>query len=170
MVASNTITDILNSWADFGIFAYVLPFLMIFAVIFGILNKTNVLGNNKGVQAVISLAVGLMALQFDYVSNFFATILPYAGIGLAVLLVALILMGLITQDEKVAKWIWLGLGFIIFIAVVLFSFYDFAWFGGYGGENVWQGALVLVVILIGMAIAIFGMGNKGSGGSGSSSS
>jgi len=167
MVASNTITDILNSWADFGIFAYVLPFLMIFAVVFGILNKTGVLGNNKGVQAVISLAVGLMALQFDYVSNFFATIFPYAGIGLSVLLVALILMGLITEDTKVSKWIWLGLGFIIFIAVVLFSFYDFSWFGGYGGENVWQGALVLVVILIGMAIAVFGMSNKGSNSSSS---
>jgi len=73
-----TITTILNQWADFGIFAYALPFLMIFAMVFGILNKTSLLGDNKGVQATIALAMGLLALQFDYVTNFYATIFPYA--------------------------------------------------------------------------------------------
>ncbi len=156
MAYGNTITEILNTWADFGIFAYVLPFLMIFAVIFGILNKSKILGDNKGVQAVISLAIGLMALQFDYVSNFFATIFPYAGIGLAVLLVAMILMGLITQDNNVSKWIWLTLGFIIFVVVILFSFADFAWFGGYAGTDVWKGILTAVLIVGIMAFVIWG--------------
>ena len=47
---ANTITNILNTWADLGVFAYVLPFLMIFAVVFGILSKTEILGKNKGVR------------------------------------------------------------------------------------------------------------------------
>ena len=66
----DTITEVLNQWADAGVFAYLLPFLFIFAVVFGILNKTKVLGENKGVQATIALALGLLSLQFDYVSNF----------------------------------------------------------------------------------------------------
>ena len=84
-----TITDILNIWADYGVFAYALPFLLIFAIVFGILSKTDILGKNKGVQATIALAVGLLSLQFDYVTNFYATIFPYAGIGISILLVAI---------------------------------------------------------------------------------
>ena len=32
-----SIGDVLNRWADLGVFAYVLPFLMIFALVYGIL-------------------------------------------------------------------------------------------------------------------------------------
>src|SRR3989344_7721104 len=115
MAYITTITDVLNQWADIGVFAYLLPFLMIFAVVYGILSKTDLLGDNRGVNATIALAIGLLALQFDYVSNFFASIFPYTGIGIAVLLVALILMGLISDsDEKWPKFVWFGIGFIIF--------------------------------------------------------
>ena len=85
----NTITDVLNQWSEAGVFAYLLPFLFIFAVVFGILSKTKVLGDNKGVQATIALAIGLLSLQFDYVSNFFSIFLPYAGIGIAILLIGI---------------------------------------------------------------------------------
>ena len=121
-MAANTITDVLNTWADYGVFAYVLPFLMIFALVYGLLSKSKLLGENKGVHATLALVIGLLALQFDYVSNFFATIFPYAGIGIAVLLVALILMGVLTDDEKSAKWIFFGIGAVIFIVVLLYSY------------------------------------------------
>jgi len=69
---ATTITDVLNQWADMGVFAYVLPFLMIFAIIYGILTKTEILGKNRGVNATIALAAGLLALQFDYVPKYFS--------------------------------------------------------------------------------------------------
>ena len=56
MAYATTITDVLNQWAEIGVFAYVLPFLMIFAVIYGILSKTQILGGRKGVDATIALA------------------------------------------------------------------------------------------------------------------
>ena len=105
MVAYGSITDVLNVWADAGVFAYVLPFLMIFAVVFGILNKTKVLGESKGVQATIALALGLLSLQFDYVSNFFSIFMPYTGIGIAVLLVAVILTGLVIDEDDKNHWV-----------------------------------------------------------------
>ena len=114
MASVTTITDVLNTWADYGVFAYVLPFLMIFALVYGLLSKSKLLGENRGVHATLALVIGLLALQFDYVSNFFATIFPYAGIGISVLLVALILMGVLTDDEDAAKWIFFGIGAVIF--------------------------------------------------------
>ena len=114
------ITDILNIWASYGVFAYALPFLLIFAIVFGILSKTKLLGDNKGVQATIALAMGLLALQFDYVTNFYATIFPYAGIGIAILLVAMILMGAAAEDLNWSKYVWFGIGVVIF-TIILFT-------------------------------------------------
>jgi len=154
------ISDILNQWSDFGIFAYALPFLMIFAMVFGILSKTKLLGDNKGVQATIALAFGLLALQFDYVTNFYATIFPYAGIGISVLLVALILMGLIYSDST-KGWldkVWFGIGALIFIIVILTSLSDFTWAGGMGYSlaQSWP-AIVAGLVLLGiMALIIYG--------------
>ena len=93
-MALYSLTDVMNSWADQGVFAYGLPFLLIFAIIFGVLGKSKLLGDNKGVQATVALAVGLLALQFDLVTNFYATIFPYAGVAISVLVVAIILMAL----------------------------------------------------------------------------
>jgi len=157
-----TITTILNQWADFGIFAYALPFLMIFAMVFGILNKTSLLGDNKGVQATIALAMGLLALQFDYVTNFYATIFPYAGIGISVLLVALILMGLI-YDSGNKGWldkVWFGIGVVIFLVVLFTSLSSFSWMGGMGlsVSQAWPAILAGMILLGLMALIIWGGG------------
>ncbi len=153
MAYPNTITDILNQWADFGVFAYILPFLMIFALVYGILSKSKLLGENKGVHATLALVIGLLALQFDYVSNFFATIFPYAGIGISVLLVALILMGILTEEEESSKWIFFGIGALIFLVVLLYTIYDFQWLGGYLGS----GSITWIVLILVIASAVVGL-------------
>jgi uncharacterized membrane protein len=151
-----TITNILNQWANIGVFAYVLPFLMIFAVVFGILNKTKLLGENKGVQAIIALTMGLLSLQFDYVANFFAVIFPYTGIGIAVLLIGLILMGL-SFDQPMAKWVWFYIGLIIFIVIILSSWSSITWWGG--GHNLgdaWPAILAGIFVILVVILAMFG--------------
>jgi hypothetical protein len=160
-----TITDILNRWAQFGVFAYLFPFLLIFAVVFGILNKTSVLGPNKGVQAAISLAVGFLALQNDYVTRFFESIFPYTGMGIAVLLVALILMGVMFGDSDMTwiKYVFFGVGALIFIVVTLASLSDSSiWWGGmgYGWGESWPAILALLVLIGLVALVVFGGGKN----------
>jgi len=151
MVNSINLTDILNYLADFGVFAYLLPFLLIFAVVYGILAKGHVLGDNKGVHVTIAMAVGLLSLQFDYVSNFFAEIFPYAGIGIGVLLVALILMGLIASGETDGKWVkyvWFGIGAIAFISIIWASLDNFSFLWGRGIGDFSGIVPVLLVLLV----------------------
>src|SRR3989344_5571118 len=124
-----SIADLLNSWANMGVFAYLLPFLMIFALVYGILSRTQILGENKGVMATISLAFGLLALQFDYVSGFYASIFPYAGMGLAVLLVLIVFIGLFYKPKEGAKG-WIAIGAVIGGIVVLSSTLDLLWIDG----------------------------------------
>ena len=163
VAAGDNIGSILQTWADVGVFAYVLPLLLVFAVVFGILWKSNILGQNKGVIVVIALAVGLLSLQFDYVPTFFATIFPYAGIGIAVLLVVLILMGLFTdQDNKKYMLVFFILGGLIALIVVLSSLASYEWWGGWWWTEYWP-AIVALLVVGGLVAAVIAATNKGSG-------
>ena len=65
-----SIGNLLAQWEQIGMFSYILPFLLLFALIFGILSRIKIF-DNKSLNTVISLAVSLMALQYDYVPRFF---------------------------------------------------------------------------------------------------
>jgi len=159
MVYGYSIGDLLNAWADMGVFAYLLPFLMIFALVYGILAKTEILGTNKGVTATIALAFGLLALQFDYVSGFYASIFPYAGMGIAVLLIAMIFLGLTGAGGDSGKY-WLGIGGVIFAIILITSMSDTLWLTGMGMGGLVSAipALLAVGIVVGIMFWII---NKG---------
>ena len=164
-----TIVDMLNYWADLGVFAYVLPFLLIFAVVYGILAKTEIFGKNKGVYAVIAIAVGLLSLISDYVRDFFSTIFPFAGVGLSILLVALILMGLFTDwDDKKGNTIFLVIGAIIGLIVIIASLTSFeGWQAGFWW-NQYGSAIITLIIIIALVWMVIGFGKAGNSSSGSS--
>ena len=158
MYGYSSLGDVLNSWANQGVFAYGLPFLLIFAIVFGILSKTKVLGENKGVDATIALAIGLLALQFNLVTNFYATIFPYAGIAIAILIVAIILMGLMFKEMPNTKYVFFGIGVVLFIIVLFTSLSDFSIFGGwgYGWADSWPAIMAGIIFLGIMAWVISG--------------
>ena len=159
-----SIGDVLNRWADLGVFAYVLPFLMIFALVYGILIKTKILGDNKGVNATIALAFGLLALQFDYVSGFYASIFPYAGMGLAVLLISMILLGLMGDPDKKGNKIWLAIGAVIFAVVLFAALGDTYWLGGVGYSLAGAAPVLFgIALVVGvLGFIIFGPGSGGN--------
>ncbi|MBW6442626.1 hypothetical protein K0A97_02485 [Patescibacteria group bacterium] len=155
------IGSLLYDWEQMGLFSYVLPFLLIFALVFGILTKVKVF-DNKSVNAIISLVVGLLALQFNVVSTFFSEIFPKLGIGLAVLLVFMILVGLFLDPKnKYQNYSLLGVAVIIFIVVLVQTF---GWFDSSNSWMLYQnlpqiiGVIIFLVIL--GVIVISGDSNK----------
>ena len=94
--------DLLLYWEQLGVFSYVLPFLLIFAVVFGILTKIKVFGDHRGLNAVIALVVGLLSLQYNLVPIFFSEIFPRVGIAISIILVLLVLVGLFLDPESKA--------------------------------------------------------------------
>ena len=148
------ISVILQDWANLGIFDYVLPFLLIFALVFAILQKIKIAGEgeeNRWINAIVSLAVALMALQFDYVSTFFAVLFPRVGIGIGILLLALIMIGLFVDYKsfKGQAYIFMIIGGVVGAVILLNSLQDFSWWTGsfwLSREN--TSALVAGVILI----------------------
>jgi len=154
-VWGTSIDTILMEWDQIGIFRYVLPFLLIFAIIFGILQKSGLLGDEaKGVNVVIAFAIGLLALQFNYVHEFFATIFPFAGIGISILLVLLILTGLFqTGNEGWWNKTFFGIGLFIAVVVVLVSLSHYQWTGGGWWYQNWS-LIVTVGIIVGLMVLV----------------
>jgi hypothetical protein len=152
---------VLNSLESAGFFSYALPFLLIFALVFGVLTRMQLFKENKAITAIIALAVGLMSLQFNLVPQFFAKIFPSFSIGLIIILVILILIGLFTDPNK--PWIMytlLAIAAIIAVVVVVSS--SGLDLGAWIQNNLGDAAgtiIVLVLVVIGLAAAM-GLGKK----------
>jgi len=106
---------LLDILAQAGFFSFVLPFLVIFSLVYGILLKTNIFKDNNIINGVISFSVGLLALQFNAVPIFFSQIFPRLGVALAVILVVIILLGIFLPRQN---WIIFVLFFIAAIALI----------------------------------------------------
>jgi len=159
------IGEILQQMADLDIFFYVLPFLLIFALVFAILQKIRLMGgeleDNKGVSAVIAASVSLLSLQFDSVPIFFQTIFPKLGIGLSVILVIIILVGLFVDFRKYEgpTGIFFALAGVIAAIIILSSFNDYSWWsGGFWQEN--MSSIIAGIIVIVFIIVIVGSAKK----------
>jgi hypothetical protein len=163
-----TIGNLFAQWEAAGIFQYALPFLLIFALVFGLLTKINIFagkdGNpNRGINAIIALAVAFMALQFDMVSVFFSEIFPRLGVALSIILVILILGGLFMPTSSENNWFMITLAFIVFviIGIVIYqSLSVFGWNFGNGGwgwlSSFWDqyNGIIIFLVLIALVLLI----------------
>ncbi len=154
---SGAISELLSKWEQIGFFSYLLPFMLIFALVFGILTRVQIFKDNKMVNGIIALAVALMSLQFEFVPAFFSQIFPRLGVALAIILAIFIVVGLF-MDEK-SKWInyvLLGVGALTIGMVLIQSAGELGWASGQWWEENWQMVVGAVFILILVSVIIGG--------------
>ncbi len=148
--------NILSQWEAMGFFSYVIPFLLIFALVFGILIQIRLFRDNKTINAIIALSVGLMALQFSFVPRFFSEIFPRLGIGLIVILIVIILTGLFANPED--KWqmylMW-GIGAIVVVIILVQTAGVTGWYSFFPwlGYN-WPMALGVIAFIVIIAVIV----------------
>jgi len=158
-----SVVDLLNQGETQGLFKYVLPFLLVFALVYGILSNMKILGENKGVHAIIAVALGLLSLYNDFLPNFVVGFAPNFAIGISILLAAIILFGLFISGDADSKITWIkyllfGIAAAVFVVVAYSSLNDYTFMG----SGIWQEyapALVVLLIIIGL-IAFIVWGNK----------
>ena len=146
--------DLLYQWEQMGMFAYILPFLLIFAVVYGILMRTKIF-EAHGVNEIIAVVVGLMALQFQMVSVFFSEIFPRLGVGLSVILVLLILVGMFIPKKGPAVYVMFTISGVIAIVVIAKSFDWVGWTSNSGWWSQNAGGIIgviFILVVLGMAL------------------
>ena len=150
------IESIFSQWASLGLFSHILPFLLIFAVVYGILFKMGLFDGQKGVQVIIALVIGLLSIRYRLLGDVLEVITPRLGVGLVIILALLILIGMFVpvDAEGIMGWILVGTGLVIFIIIIsqTASVFDTG-FGGYIGDEL-IAYVVLTVLLIGIIVAV----------------
>ncbi len=148
---SGILGELLSKWQEAGFFSYLLPFLLIFALVFGILTRTNIFKDNKVVNGIIALAVALMALQFNFVPQFFTEIFPRVGVGLAIILAILIVAGLFIDPKSNAiNYILLGIAVVTVGAIIIQSAGAVGWASGQWWQDHWAivaGGIFLIIVI-----------------------
>lgn len=151
--------NLLAQWEALGVFSYVLPFLLIFALVFVTLSNIGLFKQNRGVNAIIALATSLMALQYNFVSLFFAELFPRFGIALAIILILVIVGGFMFDAESPGfRWLFAIIGLVIVAIVIFKSLYYFGWYvGDTTWINIyWPNVLLGVLIVAGIIWVIAG--------------
>lgn len=151
---------------DHPIFTEVLlPFLLVFVLIFAILQKTKVLGDGKKqIDALVSLAIGLILIGFKTPREFIVNLMPWLAVGAAVILVFLILYGFVAGDlsgDKIPKWMKITFGilagvFTLGVVIYVGGFWDNISRYFSGGDSIWMELVLLIIIIVAILIAVLG--------------
>jgi len=145
---------------NIGVFDYVLPFLLIFAIVFAALEKTKILGTDKtNINAVVSLVIGLLLISRQEIVAIINEFLPNISLILVVILMSLLLISVIAGDEfKGLNNGLLTMGIIVVITAVVIALANPV---GYGSFSLTQreivsllqiavpvGALLLIILFV----------------------
>jgi len=152
-----SIADIFLQWDYIGVFDFVLPFLLVFAIVFGIISSTKFLGSNRGVHVVIALVIGLMSLRYQgFLSGFLSELFPRLGIGIAVLLTVMILVGAFIAKDEARYWGYglSALAVIIAVVVIYQSFDSLGLIFGSGFDSETVGFIILGLLIVGLIVAV----------------
>ena len=145
---------------------FAFPFLLVFFLVFAILEKTKLLGDeNKQLNALIAFVIGLIFVAFAYPTEVVGNMILFLTVALVVMFVALLLWGFVSGgdlksnilDNRPVKWI-VGIAVVVAVAIALF------WATGFENEifdflfkQTWSTAFwtnVLFIVVIAVAIAV----------------
>jgi hypothetical protein len=159
--------------------SFILPFFLIFFIAFAILEKTKVLGENKGsINAFISLVIGFIFIAAFNYSSVVNNLVLFLSISLVIIFVTMLLWGFVSGGESALfSKEHPGLRTILIVALIIAVIIGVIWAFGIpftGGEGsvtnllfnqVWSQPFwtnLIFVILIGIALAlVIGMGRGG---------
>ncbi len=145
----------------------VLPFLLVFVVVFAILQKSKILGEDKSqIDSMVALAIALILIGVETPRNIVVDLMPWLAVGVAVILVFLILYGFVAGDlsgNNTPDWMKNTFGIlaaVFTVGVILYvtglSSIIGTWFEG-SGESGWlMNGILIVLVIVAMWVAVSG--------------
>ena len=158
--------------AELGVFgsalftSVILPFLLVFAVVYAILDKTKILGEKRDVNAIVALVIGMLVIGVPAATGVITSIIPVIAVIIIILLSFMLMLGFIGGTEKEgglskSLQLWFGIALIIALAATVL------WATGLLNtitQAAWANQMITSVILISVIIAVIAVvvsGGKG---------
>ncbi|MCH7567859.1 MAG: hypothetical protein IIA87_00385 [Nanoarchaeota archaeon] len=137
----------------------ILPFLLVFTVIFALLQKSNILGEGRRqIDAIVSLVIALIVVSFGYATGIIVVLMPFLAVAVVIILVFLILYAMVFQGEefKLHKGVKITLVVLIAAAVVIavlvstgaWDYIEYEFFYGSDSSAIVTNVIFLIIIAI----------------------
>lgn len=163
---------------DFGFFDVILPFILVFTIMFAILEKTKIFGaetdRTKNVNAMVSFVVAFFVVATPKIVKSIQISLPQVALILIVLVSFMLLAGSFFSSKEEFSFEKSGwkifLTFVVFLGIVAIFLNSVAWLDPilrYIAEK-WRDTFIVSLIFLGLVIAVifFVVGkDKNKGGS-----
>jgi hypothetical protein len=149
---------------------FVYPFLLIFFLVFAILEKTKLFGDAKQqLNALLSFVVGLIFIAAVRPKIMVENLILFMTIAIVIVFIVLLLWGFISGGDngfKIENWmkwfLWVLAGVAVFIAVLWVTGIEGTIIDAIFGQD-WSGAFwtnLIFIIIIALALAIVLVKNK----------
>lgn len=128
------LVNAINFFKDFGLFDVVLPFLLVFSIVFAILEKTRILGEEetkektkvpkRSLNAMVSFVIAMLVVATNKIVYAINQALPNVVFLAVVIISFLMLVGIFYKEgefkfaEENKHWV-IAFTFIIFVLIVL---------------------------------------------------
>lgn len=146
----------------------VFVFILIFALIFGILQKSRIFGEEaKQVNALVSLAIALLVLSAGYALDLISKLVPILAIGSVLILIFLIFISFFFEkDYKPSEWLRntaIGIAFVAVVVTIMVLTGAFTIISGWftSGSN-WASNLSFIIIIVIVFSIVFFTTKSGS--------
>ena len=139
------IADLVVAGKEFGIFEFYLPFVILFAMLYGLLQKSKIFGDKaKAINVIISLAASLFVMEYalsgilaTFFATFFAGTLAILVTILGFLMVTYLLLAMFGEEGKLpnaSKYV----KFVVLVGAILAA----ATFVSSGGAAIFPGFVI----------------------------
>jgi len=123
------IADLIAAGKEIGIFEFYLPFVIMFAILYGLLSKSKIFGDAskdrkvRSINLIIALAASAFVMAYTPVgitlTTFFANLFTNALIAIVTMLVFLMLTALVLGAAGVKMELTKGVKFVVLILIIL---------------------------------------------------
>lgn len=163
---------------DLGFYDIILPFLLIFTITFGVLEKTRIFGQEGGkpktnINSMIAFVIALFFVATPKLVETVKISLPQVAVLLVILLSLMMVIGFIMSDKEFNFEKLTALKVILmislFIGILLIFLNAVGWWDDFWdifGVDFWTSSAGMTVVFLGVVIGaiIFITGGKGGSG------
>lgn len=163
--------------SDFVVYG-LLPFMLVFVVVFAALQKSKILGDGKKqIDALVALAIGLIVVSFGYAVDIIVPLAAFLAVAAVIILVFMLLLGMtgtgqldLTANNKVKMGMVILIAVAVIAAVVVFTgagSYFLDLISANADSNLF-GNVVFILIIVGIIVFVLSFKDKPAGSGGSS--
>ncbi len=142
----------------------ILPFLLVFTLIFAILEKTKILGEGKKqINSIISLVLALILIGVPLARGIISRIVPIIAVLAVLILLFMLLLGFVgaTKDGALSPVLRIAIGIISAIVLIIGILWSAGWLSSLltwvkqpASSTTWQSVIFLIIIMAVVAVAL----------------